>query len=594
MGNKELRGASRRAFLRGATALGAALGWGPAKLLEFIERGGGTAAADCSTKGIQNLVVLVGANGAHGYMHNLFPHPDTFAVSGRFLTGAGDSLAAVDALQTASTGGMVNRSMFVDSAGAPLGADVNTTWNNVPINQRFSKQYGADNQAFGGYKSASTASNANDVAAYGQDTVPKNAAMGSDKKFIVSTPHTPWFKKYGFRKAITAIDGHGINPFHISGAHNSYVDTNKKWTMMAAAATLQLTRPSITPVIISGSFEKSITGGGTTHDFYNPSNVLAGAPEPAIVGTADGMVDLFNSNATLAGGVLADPRNAALYEAYVKGLFGSSKTASVPTFQRGFKAGKQGANLLGVNLANQLRPTDADRQRYGFTASAPTKAAELRDRLIVTAKALRLGLTSQVCLTYFADDPHDSFTNNAVMNSATTGEFMSRVLNAFMDDLMEVPDPFCPGVKLGDNTVVAFIGDTPRTMTLRTNWNDPTCGLQNRVWIMSNGLLKTGFFGGDRTRTGGDAGGETNNHTSPGPGEGGLWDFKTGDLVPFDPASGGTTQGSVMGGNTLYRQTCGEAGMAAVLYAVTRGDIRAVNNFYSGPDFPAIQVPVIL
>jgi len=68
--------------------------------------------------------------------------------------------------------------------------------------------------------------------------------------------------------------------------------------MMAAAATIQLTRPSITPVIISGSFEQSITGGGTTRDFYNPSNALAGAPEPAIVGTADAMVDLFNSNAS--------------------------------------------------------------------------------------------------------------------------------------------------------------------------------------------------------------------------------------------------------------------------------------------------------
>src|SRR5688572_2093353 len=99
MGNNELRGASRRAFLRGATALGLAMGWGPAKLLDFIERGGGQASANCATKGTQNLVVLVGAVGAHGYVHNLFPHPCSFSVPGRFMTGAGDSLAAVDFCQ---------------------------------------------------------------------------------------------------------------------------------------------------------------------------------------------------------------------------------------------------------------------------------------------------------------------------------------------------------------------------------------------------------------------------------------------------------------------------------------------------------------
>jgi hypothetical protein len=435
MSTKELRGASRRAFLRGATALGAAMGWGPTRLLDFIERGGGTAAADCSTKGIQNLVVFVGAGGAHGYPHFLFPHPDTFADPSRYVENAttGTSRAAVHFLQNSTQGGnLSNPGMFPGS-----------TWNNMPLNQRWKRYYGV----------------------YKQDSVPSNTAMGPDKKFIVTTPHTPWIEKYGLKKAITSIDGHGINPFHIEGSHNTYVNTAKAWTMMAAAATIQLTRPSITPVILVGTMER-VGGGGTTRDFYNAGN-MPGAPEPAIVSGAEAMVDLFNSNATLAAGILSNPKNAVIYEAYVKGLIGSSKTASIPTFTRGYRTGKVAANLVGLNLADQLRATDADRVRYGFTGNNPSKAAELRDRMIVAAKALKLGLTSQVCIKYFSDDPHDIFSAAGVggLNASDVAELFSRLLNAFMDDLMSVQDPFCPGIKLGDNTVIAFVGDTPRTTT---------------------------------------------------------------------------------------------------------------------------------
>jgi hypothetical protein len=273
--------------LRGATAIGAALGWGPTRLLDFIERGGGNAAADCTTKGIQNLVVFVGAGGAHGYPHFLFPHPDTFTDPSRYVENmaTGTSRAAVHFLQNSSQGGnLSNPAMFPGS-----------TWNSMPLNQRWKRYYGVDNQAFGGVRSVDSTSRAADLAFYKQDSVPSNTAMGPDKKFIVTTPHTPWIEKYGLKKAITAIDGAGINPFHIEGAHSSYVNFDKSLTMMAAAATIQLTRPSITPVILVGSMER-VGGGGTTRDFYNPGNVLAGAPEPAIVSGADAMVDLFNSN----------------------------------------------------------------------------------------------------------------------------------------------------------------------------------------------------------------------------------------------------------------------------------------------------------
>jgi len=549
------------------------MGWGPARLLDFIERGAGQAAADCTTKGIQNLVLLVGTSGAHGYPHFMFPHPDSFTADGRYSETMG-----VHFMQNTAQGG--TPSTF---GGALLKA---TDYNNMPRASRFKRVYGVDNQAFGGYMSTDANSKTHDTTYWGATRVPTNADLPIDKKFLIQTNETPWLAKYGLKKAITGIDGGGINPFHIIGAHNHYVNFDSRRTVMASASIIQLTRPSITPVIMVGPMESP--QGGDSKTFFG---ALPGAPEPATVGTAAAMVDLFNSNAALAGGTLVDPKNAVLYEAYVKGLFGSSKTATVPTFQRGYRTGKQAANLVGLSLAERLRPTDADRVRYGFTANAPSKVAELRDRLITTAKALALGLTSQVVIKYFDDDPHDIFTSggNGGVNAATAAACMSSFLNAFMDDLMAVPDPFCPGIKLGDNTVVAFIGDTPRTMILRDNWNDPTVGGQNRAWIMSNGLLKTGFFGGERSVTAGQ-GAATNDHLARGPGEGGLFDPRTGDLIPFDP-TGATGN---IGGSQLMRKQAGEIAMASILYAVARGDIRTVQNFYSGPDFPAIQVPVII
>jgi hypothetical protein len=443
--------------------------------------------------------------------------------------------------------------------------------------------------AFGGYMSQDSGSQALDQQFWGSTRVPSNTVLTSDKKFIVTGTHTPWIAKYGLKKAVTMMDGGPMTPFHVNGANNHLVNVAKGISLMAAAATIQLSRPAITPVIVVGD---PVDKNGQPLYGNTP-----GSPTASSVGGATQMVDLFNSNATLAAGALSNPQNAVLYEAYVKGLFGSSKSATIPTFTAGINAGKLASNLIGVNLASELTPTTADQARYGYTAAFPTKMTNLRDNLIVSAKALKLGLTSQVCIGSFFDDPHDLFTpdGGGGLCAASAGALYSGLLNAFMDDLMGAPDPFCPGVTLGDNTVICFIGDTPRTMCRRESWNDPTVGAQNRLWVMGNGMLKIGSFGGDRPLSAG-GGNLTNTAGQPGPGEGGLWDLNTGDLIPFDENAGYTGAGEGTGtiGGSLNQQTiCGQAACAAVLYAVTYGDTRTVNNFYPGPDYPAVQVPVV-
>ena len=65
----------------------------------------------------------------------------------------------------------------------------------------------------------------------------------------------------------------------------------------------------------------------------------------------------------------------------------TQKSAVLPTYFKAYQTTKLGSNLVGVNLADKLAPTDADRRRYGLTGNNPAKFAEFRDRLIVAEGA---------------------------------------------------------------------------------------------------------------------------------------------------------------------------------------------------------------
>ncbi len=574
---QELRGSTRRTFLSGAVAIGAALGWGPTRLLDFLQRAGGLAHGDpCFPT--QRLVILCGQRGAHGYPQLLFPHPDSFADSVKNTRSpSGDRYTPTFAghfLQGADEGGdatpfspQISHTTHYERPAAKPDTGVGA-W---AAGERFKYLHGVDNQAFRGFVSTHGTSRAIDRKVFrlsGRQPIPGNIGADKAQNFIVLARETPWVAEYGLSKAITAIDGGGITPFHIQGAHNHWINKDRGWTVMAAAATLQLAIPAVVPVVILGNLKDE--KGGDARAFYGS---LPGAPTPATAASASGMVDLLSRSTTRAAGLLNHPENAGLFAACQRGFHGSGKSAPSP-FSRG--------DAPFRDLSGTLTPTQADRLRYGVTGDLP-RAGELRDRLIVTAKALKLGLTAQVVLGYFDDDPHALFTRRGVggINAATAAAIFGNLLNAFMGDLMDVPDPFYPQVRLGDNTVIAFIGDTPRTALNISNWNDPTAGGQNRTWIMSNGLLNTGFFGGDRFVPGDPV--VTNAHDAPGPGEGGLWDLRTGDLIPFTPGFTTSATGADM------RQKWGETAMAAVLFAVTRGDLGRVNGFYSGAPFPAVQ-----
>jgi hypothetical protein len=232
-----------------------------------------------------------------------------------------------------------------------------------------------------------------------------------------------------------------------------------------------------------------------------------------------------------------------------------NRAASRPTQTRAYGTAKTAARLLGTNLASQLAITDADRLRYGVDSGTRTNLKEIAENLIVTAKAFRMGLTSSVVMPAMNDDPHGAFNdmNNLRMTAATLG----KILDGFYADLAATDDASCMGTKLSDNVVLTIHGDTPKNPRARSGWPDGTPSDSNWMYVMGNGLLKTGWFGGV---------------------------MRDGTVKGFDPATGAE--------NTAGSRDLAAPASAAVAYAIAKGDMRRVGDFARGVNIAGIVKPV--
>ncbi|HRI72423.1 MAG TPA: hypothetical protein PK156_49650 [Polyangium sp.] len=356
-------------------------------------------------------------------------------------------------------------------------------------------------------------------------------ATDTDRPFV-HAPEAPW-QGLDKRRRISAF---------MAGKNETHTDTPTTAStlgggvaMLATVAALQSSLPSILPVIGIGPFS---------------FGTAAGAPQVATVSNADGMVELFNSAASKQ--TLALPKDAALFEAYYKAFLGLSAAAGRPTWARSLRTGKASASLLGKNLASQLAPTSADMDRYGIGAGTPTKIVDIAKALITTARAFQLQLTQSVVVSALRDDPHGAFKDMTTLESTVTQ--LGKVLDEFMNDLIALDDPVCAGRSIADSVIMTVHGDTPKNPRDRSGWPDGTPNNSNWLYVMGNGHLKTGWFGGVRE-----------DGTTDG------FDPTTGQIVP----------------NQQSNVTSAAAG-AAVAYAVTKGDMRRVQDFYRGPSIAGI------
>lgn len=274
----------------------------------------------------------------------------------------------------------------------------------------------------------------------------------------------------------------GTNQTH-TRTSTAGVLTDRGNSVMAAATVLQFSNPQIIPAI-------------------NVSNYLYGtAPGAATVtsvGNADGMVDLFNSAATRAGGVLSQESNAALFKAHYDALLSLNRAAGLETTERPFGVGKTAGFVVGKNFAELLTPSFADMERYGLTgdtdggAGLDGRVQEFGKFLITTAKMFKNGLSSITMGNFFNDDPHGAFNQMAASQNRSMA--IGRIIGAFLADLNE-DDPYCPGTPIYQNTVFAVQGDTTKNPLQSGGWPDGTPNGTNWVWAWLAGHGKTGQFG---------------------------------------------------------------------------------------------------
>jgi hypothetical protein len=204
-----------------------------------------------------------------------------------------------------------------------------------------------------------------------------------------------------------------------------------------------------------------------------------------------------------------------------------------------------------------LTPTDADMARYGVGPATRSNVMDIARVLMVTAKAFKLGLTSSVVLPAMGDDPHGAFNDMGSLTDTVTS--LGAVLDGFLTELDDTPDDQCSGKSLADSIVMTVHGDTPKNPLDRSGWPDGTPNNSNWIYVLGNGYLKTGWFGGVQA---------------------------DGSTRGFDPATGNE--------NNAPAGATSNAAAAAVAYAIARGDSRRIQDFARGVDIAGIIQPVQL
>ena len=323
----------------------------------------------------------------------------------------------------------------------------------------------------------------------------------------------------------------------LAGANETHTSTPQTATtidtgvgMIASIAAIQQANPTLLPVI------------GVNPIVYG---VAPGAPAVATVASSAGLVDLFNSAASHT--LLQTSTNASLNEAYYKAFLGLNAAASRQTMVQPFGNSKVAANLLGKNLASQLVPTAQDDVNYGINAGSATTVVELAHSLCTAVKAFKLGLSTALVIPAYRDDPHGLFAGGLGLPQSDSA-ILGKIFDAFMADCAASPDPSCTSATLADNIVMTMHGDTGKDPLNPSGWPDNTPGNSNWMYVYGNGYLKTGWFGSI------DTAGNVNG-----------WDPATGKAVPGQASS-----------------MTAAAASAAAAYAVAKGDILRVQDFYKG------------
>jgi hypothetical protein len=301
---------------------------------------------------------------------------------------------------------------------------------------------------------------------------PGSAPIAGTDNPLTSTVDTPWLSLPAARQVTAFVCGN--NETHTRTPQSPTTINGNG--IFAVASALQASSPSVIPIIT--------IGGQST-------GTAPGAQTPAAVNNGDGIVGLFNSAASRAGGLLANASDASLYKAHYAAFAQLNRASARSTQTSSYVTATGAAGFLGTNLAAQLAIAPADLTRYGVDGSTPTNVSDIAHALIVTVKAFHMGLTNSVVLPAMGDDPHDAWDSGRI--NTVPGQ-LKGVFEAFMNDLTSTQDS-STGVTLADDTVITWHGDTTKDAFSRPGWNDGTANNHNVVFCYSANELKSGWFG---------------------------------------------------------------------------------------------------
>ena len=451
-----LRGTSRRDFIRGVFAASAALGLGPVRALDMLEKMGGSALADQAKPYFMVNIVL--GTGALSRATVIWPV--------RQVIEQNDPSFAIDG----------------------------------PVETRFSK-----------------AKLANGRTLYNR--VVDGKPVFGDKPWTVFVA--------GTSQAHSTFQTFNGNTVQITQGGNA--------NLFSAAASIQSALHALIPAI-------GVQRGGQNPVF---APAPGGAPAPSNVPNGRAMVGLFSSSASQLMSRLAPDNNRALFQQYYTAFLGLAKWAKHPTYDRVRTDVRTALNLVVKNLTNELQVKSGQVAQWGGNiAQADDRLRDITEVLIVTANAFRMGLTAQVTLPAFNDDPHGAFAGNPT----ELFDGFARSLQSFQNELNNTQDPVMTGKRVGDRLVMTLSGDTTKDPFQRSGWPDGTPGGMNLLFVQGSGLIPGGWFG----------------------------DVTPNSRVNWDPTTG-RNDGNVP------TAACTSAACGAVLYAVSGGNKDAVRQHYSGP-----------
>lgn len=351
-------------------------------------------------------------------------------------------------------------------------------------------------------------------------------------KPLVLGPGSPW-KNLPAARQVTIFQA-GQNETH-AGTPTTTTDLNGS-NIFSVASAVQSAAPSVIPFVTIGQVDVGTAPGGA---------------RPAAVGNADGIVGLFNSAASRAGGLLSMTKDANLYTAHYQAFAQLNRAANRSTTKSSYITASNAAQFLGLNLAAQLQITPDDLARYSINGGVPNNVASIGRAMIVTVKAFKMGLMNAVVFPAFNDDPHGYFDGGNI--TQRPAQHMA-IFDAFMKDLTDTVDQNTLK-SLADDTVITVHGDTTKDPRSRGGWPDGTPNNSNVVYVYSAGHLKSGWFGG--TDRNGNVSGFTN----------------TGAPAAYN--AGATAR----------------LASASIAYAIAKRDSRALTAFANGVSAPGIWNP---